>query len=407
MSYGTLTIGRLALRETFGVMEANGDLRTNAADPRTLSITGEESTPPLSVAATIARHDDILSIVDSLLNVTWTDKPDRNGFYMIRATDATFTNVLADSIVKSVWKIDLSRIGSESETDIESRLTGTVRTNNFSLLGERWHAPSIGHYAYYTGSSIPSTGSRTSVDGAITVYRGLSAGTSPRWGVSPGNYPGGRVRVLDRAAERAGVNTTVSASGWEIQNALVRVRPLFNSTGSLEVAAYDGATWDVKNWNISVTAAGTTVNNWDGATILRNDYEQCVLRLTKSLSPGRATLDLTLRRGSRFVEGYLQRGNADTLSASLNVLENATNVVTGGYVWATSNDGSGNKATAGSAHTFTAHANLGVQLAGATALDFYLGAVVGGTGAAAVDAVTVLRDQYIGALAEFTVGVRR
>ncbi len=246
-----------------------------------------------------------------------------------------------------------------------------------------------------------------SADGAITVYRGLSAGVSPRWGVSPGNYPGGRVRVLDGGSERAGVNTTMSASGWEIQNALVRVRPLFNSSGTLEVSAYDGAAWDAKNWNVTVAASGAPVNGWDGATILRNDYEMGVIRLIKNLSPGRATLDLTLRRGSRFVEGYLQRGNADTLSAHLNVLENATNVATGGYVWATSNDGSGNKSTAGSAHTFTPHGNLGIQLANVTALDFYLGAVVGGTGATAVDAVTVLRDQYIGALAEFSVGVRR
>jgi hypothetical protein len=402
-----MTIGRIALRETFTVSEDSGDLRTTSTeDPRTISVSGEESSPPLTIAATIQRHDDILSMNSSLLNVTWTDKPDRNGFYMNKATSAELTNTLG-STVRSVWKIDLSRVGSESETDIESRLTGTVRANNFSLLGERWHAPSIGHYAYYTGSSVPSTGSRASADGSITVYRGLSAGSSPRWGVSPGNFPGGRARILDGAVERAGVNTTISASGWEIQNALVRVRPLFSTNGSLEVAAWDGSAWDTKNWNISVVAAGTIVNTWDGATILRNDYEMCVLRLIKNLSPGRANLDLTLRRGSRFVEGYLQRGDAQTMAVSLNVLENATNVASGGYVWATSNDGSGNKATAGTAHTFTPHANLGIQLAGTTALDFYLGAVVGGTGATAVDGVTVLRDQYIGALAESTLGVRR
>lgn len=408
MSYGILTIGRTTLRETFVITEDSGDLRTTSTeDPRTVSIIGEESSPPLSVAAVIQRHDDILSMRGNLLNVTWSDKPDRNGFYMTRATNADLVRFNdSTTLVKSLWKIDLSRIGSESETDIESRLAGTVRANNFSLLGERWHAPSIGHYAYYTGSAIPSSGSRASADGAITVYRGLSAGVSPRWGVSPGNYPGGRVRILDGGSERAGVNTTLSASGWELQNALVRVRPI-TVGGTLEVAAYDGAVWDTKNWNVTVAASGAPIATWDGATILRNDYEMCVVRLTENLNPGRATLDLTLRRGSRFVEGYLQRGNADTLSAHLNVLENATNPASGGYVVATSNDASANKATAGSAHTFAAHANLGVTLANATALDFYLGAVVNGTGATAVDVATVLRDQYIGALAEVSVGVRR
>lgn len=215
------------------------------------------------------------------------------------------------------------------------------------------------------------------------------------------------MRVLDNGVERAGVNTSLSATGWEIQNALVRVRPL-TSGGTLEVAAWDGAAWDAKNWNVASDVSGTAIINWDGATILRNDYEMCVLRLIKSLSPGRATLDLTLRRGSRIIEGYLQRGNADTMSAYLNVSENVTNVATGGYVVATNNDGSGNKATAGSAHTFSPVAGLGVRLlSSGTSLDFYLGAVVGGTGATAVDAATVLRDQYIGALAEFAVGVRR
>lgn len=399
MSWGTITLGRIVLRETFPVSEVGG------AD-RVLSIAGEESTPPLTTLATVQRHDDLVSLTDSLMAVTWTDKPDRNGFYTMRAVTADLINILNGTILKSLWRVDLSRVGSEAETDVESRLTGTVRANNFSLLGERWHAPSIGHYGYYTGSAIPTPATRASADGSITVYRGLSAGVSPRWGVSPGNYAGGRVRVLDGGSERAGVNTTVSASGWEISNALVRVRPL-SSNGTLEVASYDGTQWDTKNWNVTVAASGAPVTAWDGATILRNDYEQCVLRLTKGLSPGRAVLDLTLRRGSRFIEGYLQRGNADTLAAYLNVLENVTNVATGGYVWATADDVAGNKATAGSAHTFTPHGNLGIQLASTTALDFYLGAVVGGSGATAVDAVTILRDQYIGAMAEFTVGVRR
>lgn len=403
MSYGTLTLGRLVLREVFTVTESGGE-------PRTLAIVGEESAPPLTNSAVTTRHDDLNAMTDQLINVTMTDKPDRNGFYKMSVATpitATLINMLGGTTLQTQWSITLDRVGSEAETDIESRLTGTVRANNFSQLGERWHAPAIGHYGYYTGASVPSLGTRASADGSpVTVYRGLSAGVSPRWGVSPGNYPGGRVRVLDGGSERSGVNTPLSATGWEIQNALLRVRPL-TSNGTLEVASWDGATWDTKDWNITVAVSGAPVTGWDGCTILRNDYEQGVIRLVKNLSPGRATLDLTLRRGSRFVEGYLQRGDANTLSAHLNVLENATNVVTGGYVYATANDASGDQATAGTAHTFTPHGNLGIQLAGTTALDFYLGAVVNGTGATAVDLANVLRDQYIGALSEFTVGVRR
>lgn len=401
MSYGTITLGRMSLRETFLVSESN-----DSSGGRTMAISGEESTPPLTnMAALTQRHDDITAFPQTIpFNVSFTDKPDRNGFYSVSAAGSDLSSTLG--IGKAVWKLTLARIGSESETDLESRLTGTVRANDFSLTGERWHAPAIGHYSYYTGSSLPTPATRVSADGSMTVYRSVPSGVSPRWGVSPGNYPAGRVRVLDGGVERAGVDTTLSAGSWELNNALVRVRPL-TSSGSLEVAAYNGSSWDTKNWNVTVAASGAPITSWSGATILRNEYEQCILRLVAPLSPGRVTLDLTLRRGSRFVEGYLQRGDTDTLAVYLNSAEGNTVFASGGYVVATANDGAGHKATAGTARNFTAHANLGIQKSSATAMDFYLGVVVAGSGAAAVDTASVLRDHYIAALAEFTVGVRR
>lgn len=401
MSYGLLTLGRLTLRETFAVSETGGDTRS-------LSVSGEESTPPLTRAALIARHDDLLALeTGSLIAATWTDKPDRNGFYTVKSSSAELDDVFTGAVVTSGWKVDLNRVGSEAETDIESRLTGTIRENNFSLTGERWHAPSIGHYAYHTGSSIPTVLNRASADGAITVYRSIPSGVSPRWGVAPGDYAGGRVRVRDGSVERSGVNTTVSASGWELSNALVRVNVAPAGSGSLEVAAYDGSAWESKYWNVSVAASGAPIELWDGATILRNDYEQAVIRLTHSLSPGRVTLDLTLRRGSRFVEGYLQRSDANTLSAYLAAGENVSDFASGGYVVATDDDSGGNRFTAGTAHTFTPHASGGLSRAATRSLDFYLGAVIGGGSAVSGDAATDLRNQYIGALAEFTTGVRR
>lgn len=402
MSYGTITLGRLTLRETFLASETN-----DSNSGRSMALAGEDSYPPLAtVLALTQRHDDLCALPQgTLFNVTFTDKPDRNGFYTVTSSGSDLTNVMQIPVT-ATWKVALSRVGSESETDVESRLTGTVRANDFSLTGERWHAPALGHYAYYTGATLPTPATRASADGSLTVYRSVPSGVYPRWGVSPASYPGGRARVLDGGVERAGVDTPLSAGSWELQNALVRVRPL-TSNGSLEVAAYDGSTWDTKNWNVTVAASGSPVTNWSDATILRNDYEHCIIRLIAPLSPGRVTLDLGIRRGSRFVEGYLQRGDTQTLAVYLNVLENATNVTSGGYVVATSNDAAGNKATAGSARSFTAHANLGVQKSATATLDFYLGAVVNGTGATAVDGVTVLRDHYIGALAEYTNGVRR
>lgn len=400
MSYGNITLGRLTLRETF--------LASEASDPssgRVLNLTGEESYPPLAtMLALTQRHDDILALPQGVLyNVTFVDKPDRNGFYVVNQSNSDLVNTIG--VGQAVWKVALQRVGSESETDVESRLTGTVRQNDFSLTGERWHAPSINHYAYYTGGSFPTPATRASADGTVTVYRAVPSGIYPRWGVAPTDYPLARARVLDGGVERAGVDTPLSAGAWELNNALVRVKPL-TSSGSLEVSAWDGASWDPKNWNVTVAASGAPITTWSGATVIRNDYEQTIIRLTAPLSPGRVSLDLGLRRGSRFVEGYLQRGDTQTLAVYLNVLENSTAVTSGGYVVATNNDGQGHKATIGTARSFTAHANLGIQKS-TTAMDFYLGAVVNGSSANAVDTATVLRDHYIAAMAEFTAGVRR
>jgi hypothetical protein len=135
----------------------------------------------------------------------------------------------------------------------------------------------------------------------------------------------------------------------------------------------------------------------------------CILRLTKSMSPGRLTLDLTLRRGSRFVEGFMQRNTApDELKVRLNSAEsNVTTLASGGYVTATANDADGNRFVAGSARTFTGHANGGVERFAATSMDFFLGVVAGGGSAVSGDAATDLRNMYIACMPEAIYGTRR
>lgn len=395
MTWGTITVGRLRLRETVTVSETGGD-------DRRVSVQGQESAPPLTRTAVVALHDGVLGLQsDVVLPVTWTDKPERDGYYMATSTSADLADWQGE-VVTSSWKLDLTRIGLDNQVDLQSRLSGTVRANDFLLTGERWHAPPIGHYGYYTGTTQPSLMTRTSEDGALTVYRGVPAGVSPRWGCAPADYGDARVRVLSDSVERTGVNTAVAASSWELSNALVRVRP---SGASLEVAAYDGTQWESKNWN--VTVASSAVASWDSATVLRNDYEASVVRLTKSRTPGRATLDLTLRRGARIVEGYLQGDTSGTCSVALATLENTTSFASAGYVVATSNDAAGNKYTAGSARNFTVHASGGVSKAATVTLDFYVGAVVGGSSAVSGDAATDLRNQYIASLPERVYGVRR
>lgn len=397
--WGDIQLGRIPLRETFAVSESGGE-------DRSLDLEGQESYPPLTRAQVVARHDGINALTPGLcIPVTFTDKPERSGYYTVKSAGSTYTEHLNERVAAD-WKVSLERVGSNSETDLQSRLTGAVRLNDFSLTGERWHAPPIGHYAYYTGSSNATTMTRTGADGAMTVYRSVPANVSPRWGCAPTDYLDGRVKVTTTSSQEVyGVDVPLAATGWALSNGLVNVTP--GASGTLDVQAYTGGAYHSKEWNVSVAGSASSITSWDGATPLRNDPEMCIVRLTKGLSPGRATLDLTLRRGSRFVEGYLQTGSAATLAAYRSTLETNTSFAASGYVTATGDDADGNRFAVGSARSFTAHANGGVLKSSATALDFWIGVAAGGGSAVSGDAATDLRNQYTACMPEAVYGVRR
>ncbi|MBA5222216.1 hypothetical protein [Streptomyces griseoaurantiacus] len=394
--WGTITVGRIALREVFSVSETGGD-------GRKLSVAGQEASPDLTRVELVARHDNLLALEGTVVPVTFTDKPERNGYYTVESVTADLTEWRGD-VVKSDWALSLNRLGAQSETDLQSRLTGATRVNQYSLMGERWHAPPIGHYGYYTGSSNPSSMTRTGEDGAITVYRGVPATFSPRWGCDPTDYMQGRVRFLSAGIELTGCDHECSTTDWQLSNGLVNVVP--SASASLDVQAYTGGGWRSKLWQV-FSGASTTVTSWDAVNVLHNEPEAVSVRFTKSLSPGRLYLDLTLRRGSRFVEGYLRRGTADTLQVRLATMENNTAPASGEYVTASANDAAGNRFIVGSASNFTPHASGGLSLAATTGLDFFLGVVAGGGTAAAGDGATVLRDQYLATVPERIYAVRR
>ena len=391
-----LQLGRLTLRETMVFTES-------AYQGWSMHIQGVEVCPMVSRGEVWDRFDGALGSQGGLIPVVFEEKTERNGYYTVSSSSGEVKDRKSQGIVEIAWKISLQRHGPDTDVDLESRLSGAVRANDFSLTGERWSAPSIGHYAYYTGSTAPSVMTRATTDGAITVYRGVPGGVSPRWGCSVGDYMRGRVRILNVGTERVGAGHPLLTDQWELSNGLVRVRPL-TSGGSIEVASFTSGTWRPKSWWIDI--GGTQVTSWDSASVLQNDLERCVIRLAVARSPvGRAYLDLTVRRGSRIVEGYLQRGDSGNLSVYLASAETMTDSTS--YVAKTTNDGDGNRTIAGSARNFDPHASGGITKISSTALDFYLGVVAGGGSAVSGDQATNLRDQYVGALPETVAAVRR
>ncbi len=400
--FGEVQVNRVYLQEKEDLKEDNAGK---------ITISGQESSPPTTIAMVSYLHGQINALQEGLLvPVTWRDKNERDGFYTIEKADSALKN-FQDEVSLADWNIDFKRQGSHTEVDLQSRLTGAARANDFSQSGARWHAPAINHYSYYTGANDVSTWTdRVGADGTIRVYRGIPSGVQPRWGVTPANYRLGRVRVLDTLEvatenEIEGINHQLSTTGWSVSNGLVNVTATA-SAGVIDVQSYSGGSYHSQQWSVQRT--GVNLQAWQSVSVLYNTFEYCVIRLTANLvnAPGRITLDLGLRRGSRFVEGYLQSSS----SATLKVVSTATMASSSGtgYVVKTSNDVSGNRPIVGSAHTFTADTtNGGLSKASTLFLDFYLGAVINATSPLTGDAATDIQDQYIGALPEATYAVRR
>jgi hypothetical protein len=406
VTWPNVTVGRMTLRETF---DADVNIHTGT-DKRTLGLKGEESYPPLGTLAELqARQEDILGLLDRFVPIVFGSKSDHNGYYLIKDINTSIINWTGE-VAKFSWGIQAEYVGPANAVDAESRLAYVVRQNDFGLTGERWHAPAGAAVGYFTGSNLPSANvDRPSIDGGpITVYRGTPTAVSPRWSSPLTTYGRGRARVIVSGLERTAVNITVSASAWEINNGLVSCSAA--PTATLQYGLWDGATWDTKLWNVSAAGSATDLGAFDSAAVVRNDYEAVTVRLFKAKSPGpgRHQLDLTMRRGSHIVEGYLQTDTSATLAVYLENAEAGTAPASAGYVTATANDGAGNRYIVGSARTFTAlTAQGGIQKSSATSLDFFIGSVLAGGSASASNDATRLRDQFIVVAAEQSIGVRR
>lgn len=395
MTYGIVQLGRLPVREEFRVEASGGD---------TLMIKGQEASPPLSALELERRREDLLGLEEGI-PLTFTDKARLSGFYRVRAVKAEYTNWTGE-VLTLTWSVELDRIGTEFELDQESRLSGPLtRNTSHAVTGERWLAPPIGHYGFWAGTTVPTAVTRTGADGAQLVYRGVPV-THPRWGVTPAAALAGRVRLLDaNAAERSGSNFTPAPTGWELGNGLVRVRPLL-AAGVLEVAAWTGGAWQVKSWDL--LAGGVSVGIPRSLTVLRNNLEHIVVRVLwgSSSAPGRTTTDLTLRRGSRFLELYIKATSSTTLAFQRAVPEVGTAGT--GYVRATLDDLTGNRYVVGSAQAFTNDLiNGGLSKASTVTLDAFVGVAAGGGAAVSGDQPDHLMAQYLGSPNELVVPVRR
>ena len=391
MAWGTVTVGRIALRETYDLSH-----QVNATTgEQSVAMEGMESSPPFTAAQVNARQQDLMAMLDRDLPLVFSSKSQHTGFYRVKDVGTKLTEWPEAAFFG--WNLTMVRIGTENAVDIESRLGSVVRQNAFSLTGERWHAPAVGAYGYFTGNTPPSGSVDRVLDdaeGTIRVYRGIPADINPVWGSTAPNYLLGRSRIVVDGQERSGVGFRVATTDWSLTNGLVTVTPMA-AGGMLTIAGYD----------LDVTVTTDLAPPWDAMTVLRNDFECCVVRLVKSkTATGRILLDLTLRRGSRFVEGFLQTDSSTTLGIKTDSAVTTTNNDTLGYIVESAGT---DRLTIGVPVTFTGSTTGGVSKTTTTTLPFYVGLVVNGASPASGDSAVNLRDQYIGALTEQAQAVKR
>ncbi|NUR71120.1 MAG: hypothetical protein HOU81_09885 [Hamadaea sp.] len=395
MAWGTVTIGGISFRETFTLVDDGGSVK----------ITGQDSHPPQTTAEVHARHLNVLGLRGATVPAVWTDKSVADGFFVVTDASSELTNVAQGAFLTATWSMTLARLGTERDVEFESRVPTIARSTE--LVGQTpsfWHAPPPATIDYYTGATVPSaTVTRASSEGAVVVYRGIPANVAPRWTCPAAGYMDASPRVSFDGIRHAGTETP-ALGVWQVDNGLVRV--LGASDGSFSVAAWDP---DVNAWasvkSNAPTVNGVTLTGAPELTILRNDPEEVTVRLSYPTAPGRATVDLGLRRGGRFVTGVFKRHASATLGITRTAAEAAT-AVTGG-LRATAADADGNRFVMGSSKTLTTTtATAAISKASVTQLDFFLGHEIGASPAAG-DAFADLLVQYLGCSGDRTRVVRR
>lgn len=404
MPYTDITIGRLTLRETF---EMNANISAGT-DTRTIVLSGEESYPPLTLAQVKQRQEDILGLQNRLVPIRFGTKSDHDGWYRITDVNTSVRDYQGSEVRAFGWGINAALIGPENAVDLESRLTGVARINDFGLTGEKWHGVPVGTRNYYGGTSTVVL--RATTDGASArIFRSVAASANPRWSVPLATHEIGRCRVLVDGVERVATNVLdLTGTSWVLTNGLVSASTAPGGSATFNIAHWDGTQWDSKAFNLGISSSTSPNTSWGYATILRNDYEMCTIRLIDDAVTSRRVADLTLRRGSRFVEGVLTSTSSALLAVWPATGEASTSPASSGYVRATSNDAQGNRYVVGSARSFSAlTASGGLAKSSVTRLDFFVGAEVAGSAAQSGDAAADLVSQYLTAMGEFTLASLR
>lgn len=422
----SLQIGRIGLATASG---GDGytldDPSTIVQNGRTLRLEGVQSG---TTDGLLWLRDQFLGLVDDgaepVIPVTFSTLSSLDGYYRINAAQADHPRGglgASGSGNWAFWSVDLERIRDWRNPKVEISTFAGVVTNSHSVTsGDMLVGNPGGTEAYYHGYPLGMGVTTVSNgDGFTQSYwyqtepAATLATTTPftqHLYVPAASWYKGGCRVEFNVAsggtyyEVTGHRPFPSADiigRVRMSNGLVRVLP--NTVGGVATYWWDGSAWDGPyRWD---QVHGSLIV-WNSAAVLRNTPEECAIRLASNVSGatlGPVYCDLSIRRGSRNVIGYLIGGGYQG-SFQFSVTPNATyggTTFTGG-VRKTSNDTYGNRTFLVSDNGTTISAVNGsvAQASAGSPMLFGIGCEIGGSGSSGGDVVSAQAAQFWAAMSE-------
>lgn len=359
---------------------------------RSLSISGH-----VKEQSTLADANELRSLllaqIDTIVPVTSDTDPEINGYYLLTQGSVNVEAKLASIANGGFYPYQVSLVRKPNPM-FESRITSGLIPNDHSVTpGQGIIAPPVGATSF-----TPDTGTRldrVGDEGTVVTY--LDANTSSLWSCGVTDFYSGAVGLEVGGRLVGGLDIPDDPTDWLIDSSLIRIGR--ETSGRFSIRGYRvswGAALDFK-----IQEGGVDIDDWQHLFILENRPEVVTIRLLgfqdNADNAGRRTLDISLRRGSRFASFYYRTSASSTVKVRRDPNDAAlTTSMQGAGVRDAADDGQGNRWVLMTSKSHTANTTEGsISKSAVTELDFGIGMVIDATSAPVGDRSQDLVDQYL------------
>lgn len=421
----TMTFGRVGLTTVYGGSDYSMRAPSQFdAQGRTVSLSGVQLPATfdddgwwdlIAWREAMLGHDPASGGDEPVIPVTVPDVAFFDGFYRVLGVSVGLPpGSLGTSselgYMAVPWSASLERVAHSTIASQESLSVYGLRTNSHSITSADYMVAIPSTAVTW---SFPRSGTRSVGDtGKSVAINIVSAGTSGtishRYQVDPyHHYVGsGRIEWQPGTSWRAvtGRRSFTDVDKVRLSNGLVRVNTVSVSGGkALSVEWWDGTQWDSAvqfepRQTTNSLGSDNPLESVQAASIVSNRPEEVTVRYVVEfggLMGERCTMDVSLRRGSRWVEIFVQAGSSVQWRLQTHSTFNAASTSITGGVRRTSDLNGSRWILAGPTATVKDTTNGAVDTtAAATSVSFGIGCEVGGSGASGQDTAANQIDEF-------------